>query len=285
MIGDDPMTLGSCAAEVRRHDRDRYLTALFASDDRREALFALYAFNIEIAKTREVVSEPALGQIRLQWWREAVDALYQGDPRGHVVVEALAPAVARHGLSRAHFDTLIDARETDLAETPPADLAALEDYAARSSSTLIRLALEVLGVAEDEAAQAAAQHVGIAYALTGLLRAVPHHARMKRQFLPADLMAREGAKLDDLFELRGGAAIAAVVREVAAAARRHLDAGRALRRQVPRAALAALLPATVADAYLRGIERRGYDVFEAPVEISQPRLQLRLLRAAMTGRW
>lgn len=279
------MTLGSRAAEVRRHDRDRYLTALFAPDDRRDDLLALYAFNLELATTREKVSEPMLGRIRLQWWREAVDALYRGEPYAHDLCAALAAAVGRYRLSRAHLETLIDAREFDLDEAPPANLTALEDYAARSSSALIQLALEVLGAAEDEGARDAAHHVGIAYALTGLLRAVPHHARMKRQRLPADLMASAGAAPDDLFELRGGPAVTAVVRSVAEAAGRHLEAARALRPDVPRVALPALLTATVAEAYLRRIERRGYDLFGSGIGISQPRLQLRLLSAALTGRW
>jgi phytoene synthase len=61
--------LSAVAELVRRHDRDRYMTALFAPAARREALFALYAFNYEIARVREAVTQPTLGQIRLQWWR------------------------------------------------------------------------------------------------------------------------------------------------------------------------------------------------------------------------
>ena len=70
----ESQNLSPLARLVRRHDRDRFLTALFAPAERREDLLALYAFNYEIAKTREVVSEPVLGQIRLQWWRETIDA-------------------------------------------------------------------------------------------------------------------------------------------------------------------------------------------------------------------
>ena len=87
------MTLSYCAGQVRAHDRDRYLTATLAPADRREALFALYAFNLEIARTREVISEPMVGQIRLQWWREAIGGVYEDDPRAHEVVRPLAAAV------------------------------------------------------------------------------------------------------------------------------------------------------------------------------------------------
>src|SRR3982750_3043368 len=97
--------------------------------DRREGLFALYAFNHEVAKTREVVSEPILGQIRLQWWRDGIAAAYEGSPPRHAVLDPLAEAGARHALSRDRFDTLIEARETDLTGEPPADRAALLAYA------------------------------------------------------------------------------------------------------------------------------------------------------------
>src|SRR5436309_9863777 len=102
----------SLSALVRRHDRDRYQTALFAPAERREALLALYAFNYEIARVRETVSEPMLGQIRLQWWREVLDAAYAGaPPRQHPVVVPLAAAIREFELSRGYFDRLIDSRE------------------------------------------------------------------------------------------------------------------------------------------------------------------------------
>jgi len=82
------------ADALRRHDRDRYLSALFVPADRRGAAIALYVFNHEIAKTREVVTEPLLGQIRLQWWREAIGEAYAGGAiRPHEVMTPLAGAI------------------------------------------------------------------------------------------------------------------------------------------------------------------------------------------------
>src|ERR1700730_8766640 len=116
------------AALLRRHDRDRFQTALFAPAQRREALLALYAFNYEIARVRESVREPMLGQIRLQWWREAIATAYEGGAaRHHEVVEEITAATRGRSLSRAHFYRQIDARERDLDDTPPATLNALED--------------------------------------------------------------------------------------------------------------------------------------------------------------
>src|SRR5688572_5320065 len=140
--------LSYCAREVRRVDYDRFLTALFAPPDARERLFALYAFNHEIAKVRETVSEPMLGQIRLQWWREALDGIYRGTPRKHAVVEALSAVVAERHPPRAGFEALIDAREFDLAGRAPATLAELEAYCEGTASQLLRLGAELLGVAD-----------------------------------------------------------------------------------------------------------------------------------------
>jgi len=123
----DGMSAPALARGLRRHDRDRYQLALFAPAERRDALFALYAFNYEVARVREAVTQPMLGQIRLQWWREVVDAAYAGtSARRHEVVQPLVAAIAECGLSRTHFDRIIDTRERDLADASPADLAVLE---------------------------------------------------------------------------------------------------------------------------------------------------------------
>jgi NADH dehydrogenase [ubiquinone] 1 alpha subcomplex assembly factor 6 len=271
---------------VRRHDRDRFLTALFAPEARRPALLALYAFNYEVAKTRELVSEAILGRIRLQWWRDALERVYAGAPaQRHEVIEPLAAAIHAHGLSRGHFDRLIDARERDLDEVPPESLAALEAYAQASSAPLVLLALESLGET-GEAAQAAGRAVGTAYALTGLLRAVPFHARARRLYLPRDLCADAGLEIErGLFELRPSPALRRVVEPVAERARHHLRAARALRASVPRAALPALLPAVLVSADLARLARAGYDPFAPAVAGVDPWRSWRLSLAALRRRY
>ncbi|QJE72723.1 squalene/phytoene synthase family protein [Aerophototrophica crusticola] len=279
----DP-TLSYCADQVRRFDNDRFLTALFAPANRREDLFALYAFNLEVAKTREVVTEPMLGQIRLQWWRDTIDQIYAGQERRHEVVQPLGAAVRRHGLERALFDRLVDAREADLDDSAPASLDCLVNYANSTAAPLVQLASQVLGV-NDAPAMQAARHVGIAWALTGILRSVPFLARAHRTRLPADLMATHGVMENALFDGKAGPGLAAVVKEVAAVARDHLAQARALRREVPKVALPALLPATLADLYLGVLAREGHDPSAARVQLQNPFRQVRLGWAALTGRW
>ncbi len=267
MAAADPLSY--CASEVRRHDRDRYRASLLAGTDRREDLFALYAFNLEVAKTAEVVSEAPLGLIRFQWWRESLDEIYDGRPRRHAVVEPLHRAVTRHGLTRANFDALIEAREGDLDPDPPADLPALEAYVEATSANLSLLALEILGQRSD-AAQEAGRAVGLAWGLLGLIRAVPFHARQKRLYLPRDQIAARGLVLGDLFELRASPALSAITADIAARATGHLERAGALSGQIPRVAFPALCLATLARRRLKLLARAAHDPFDPRFHSEQP---------------
>ncbi len=278
--------LSPLAADLRRHDRDRFQTALFAPSPRREALFALYAFNFEVARIREVTHEPMLGRIRLQWWRDAIAEIYAGaTPRRHDVAEALAGAIRAHGLSRGYFETLLDARVQDLADGPLPSLAALEAYAAGSSASLVLLALETLGV-RDEPAQSAGRAAGTAYALAGLLAAAPFHARMKRVYLPEDLIVLHGVDLGRGFlELKPSSALAKTAQDLAAQARRYLDEARRHRRAVPREALPALLPALLAERRLQRLARLDHNLFDPRWLLPDPTQSWRLAWAALRRRY
>lgn len=263
---------------VRRYDHDRFLASLFMPADRRPAVWALLAFNLEIARVREAVSQPIIGQIRLQWWRDALDEIYTGKPsRRHEVVEPLAAAIEAHRLTRTHFDTLIDGREFDLGDEPPANLAALERYLEKTSSRLLDLQLEILEVTAPAAFEAA-RAVGIAWGLIGLARALPFHAAQGRLYLPADLMAAAGVDRDALLAGKAPDAVRAVVRRLVERAAEHLGAVRQLRAQIPRQAIPALLLGRTARTYRRRLARLGYDPFDprlqAPDAGAVPRLAM-----------
>ena len=270
---------------MRRHDRDRFQTTLFAPAPQRAALCALYAFNYEIARVREIVTEPMLGQIRLQWWREVIAAAFAGEPpRQHLVAVPLVTAIRDFGLSREYFDRLIDARERDLDPEPPRSLAELENYAEGTSATLVLLALEILG-ARQSAARDAGRSIGIGYALAGLLRAIPFHAAAGRCFIPADLAASAGLDFSDYKGRKSGPALRAAVEAIATAAARHLRSAREQRGAVPRAAIAATLPAVIADRFLARLERTGYDPFDRRLAIPDTLQSWRLAAAAQFRRY
>ncbi len=265
-----------CAGAVREGDHERWLTALFAPASAHPDLLALYACNLEIARTADVVSEPMLGQIRLQWWREAAEEIAAGTPRRHPVVEALADLHRRRPLPLTELNRLIDAREQDLEPEPFADEAAFLAYAEATAAPLARLALAALGVSDTEHGKGPR-----AYAIVGLLRALPFWARERRLVLPLDALGQTGLTAEDVYRRRKRAELAPIVERLARLAEDDL---RELEKPM-RAALPALLPATLARLHLKRLARAGYDPFtlaeQPPPALAAP---LRLWWAARRGR-
>ena len=249
-----------CAAEVRRHDHDRYLTALFAPRDRRAALMALYAFNLEIARIRESVSEPLLGEMRLEWWRESIDELFGGTVRSRLVLRALARAVTRHALPRGPFAALIEGRAFDLAASAPANLGALEEYAAATSGSLAELALRALG-ASDSASLAAGRHAGIAWAINGLVHAVPFHTAARRLYLPRTLCEEAGLDVATLFAGQSTSALRAIIRRLDGVVATQVRAARVARRSASAAARPALLGCALIDEDRQRLRQMEFDPF------------------------
>lgn len=183
-------SLSYCGELVRAHDSDRFLLSLPGPKEGREGLWALFAFNHEIARTREVVNETAMGHIRLQWWRDAIAGVYAGKtPDSNPVLTGLAGAIRRYNLPQDDFDALLYAREFDLEGVAPASLEGLEKYAGFTTVPLNGLALKIRGEVADDSV---VRDVSVAYALAGLLRAVPFHESQGRSFMPSG-MKREDA--------------------------------------------------------------------------------------------
>lgn len=275
-------SMAACLDTVRRLDHDRFLTALLAPAEKRARLIALYAFNSEIARIRETVSEPMLGQIRLQWWREAIEGIAQGEVRGQEAAVALAETWTREEFPADDLIALIDARERDLDETPFEDMTALETYAEVTSSRLMDLAALALG--GNRNASEAIRLAGIAYALTGLLRALPAHAAQGRLYLPLDLMRRHDVDPHRIFTGEMSDGLRKIVEEIAARARLLLTEARALAR-VERKILPALLPASLCDRYIEMMTAPGFDPFRDATTVPAFRLQLRLVARKLAGRF
>jgi phytoene synthase len=182
---------------VRQQDRDRFFLSLTAEPARRTALWALFAFNLEIAKTREVVTETQLGLIRLQWWRDNIAALYEGkEPFGNPILIELAAAIRAHDLPQADFDALLYAREFDLEGVTPPDLKGLENYADFTTTPLNRLALKIIGQTADEKTL---RDISTGYALVGIIRAAPYHAAYGMVLIASDLpLADIAARTEEL---------------------------------------------------------------------------------------
>jgi len=276
--------IGYCLQQIRRFDRDRTLTVLAAPQPAAADLAVLYAFNLEIALVRDSVSESMLGRIRLQWWREAIAEVYEGRPRRHAVLESLAALHARHPLTRAYFERMIDARESELDAVVPTDLGALEAYADAASGDLLRLAAEAAGLAAPSGdVDTLIRHVGIAFGLTGIARSVLYLAGRRQTMLPESLLARHGVSLDLLYELKPQPALNAAIAELAAAARAHLDAAKKI--VAPKPLLPALRIGTIARAQLARLQSRNHDLFDARSIEASPLDIWRVAGRRLIGSW
>jgi phytoene synthase len=279
-VADPNFAYSHCEALVREGDPDRFWASLYAPGDKRPHLHALYAFNFEVARIRDTVREALVGEIRLQWWRDALQGEARGEVRANPVAAALDGTIVRFRLPRQALVDLIDARVFDLYDDPMPSLNDLEGYCGETSSSLIRLASMILTDGADPGSADAAGHAGVAYAITGLLRALPWHARRGQLYLPQDILSRHGVVREDIVSGRGGPGLVAALADMRAFARRHLAQVKTLRATIPDEGAPAYLPLALVEGYLRRMERRDYDPFRTVVDLPAWRKQWALWRAA-----
>lgn len=230
----EPETAPATADEVvrlaaRAFERDRYLAALLAPPPARQALFAIAAFGGEIGRIPVTVSEPMIGAIRLQWWRDAIEGMrVSGTRTGHPIADAIREAVRLHDLPTAPLIGFIDQCESGLDSFPPADDEALTLHMMKTEGALLELAAHVLGgpaaVERARPLAAPAQALG----LTRLLVEFPALTAEGRTLLPATVLAEAGLTADDLYE-RGDRTVALVeplLVRLADEAMRHLALAR-----------------------------------------------------------
>jgi phytoene synthase len=262
-----------CAELVRSTDRDRFIATLFAPVQRRAGLHALYAFNLEVARVRDIAREAMPGEIRLQWWREVLERQREGEASASPTAVALLSTIEAYRLPVKALLTLIEARRFDLYNEPMVTVAQLEDYAINTSSAVFDMAVQVLGAD----AAAATRPAGVAYALTGLLLALPKHTARRQLYLPLQLLESHGLGPEDVFAAHSSTPLNAAVAELRRVVRRHLDAGAAMLRSLPQQALPAFLPMALVRPSLDRLERS--DIF-APSLLSPWRRQWLMWRAA-----
>ncbi|SHJ47754.1 phytoene synthase [Roseomonas rosea] len=234
------------AALARRHDPDRFLCALFAPAEARQAIFTLIAFNHELARAREVAREPMMVLIRLQWWRDTVEEAVAGRPaRQHEVAAPLSAAIEAGRLDPAALLAMIEAREGD---EPPEDRQALEE---RLLGTAGALAAETGRILDAGAGFAEAlARAGAAYGLAGTLRSLPHLLAAGRRPLPGEILPANTPLSDP--------AAAGAIRALAGRGLGMLGEARRALSGLPRRSIAAALPAVLAGRDLRRLASPGW---------------------------
>jgi phytoene synthase len=271
-----------CAALVREADRDRYLATLFAPAQHRDALFALYAFNVEIAHVRDLAREPMPGEIRLQWWREVLSGERGGEAAAHPVAAALLATLQQHNFVATPLLELIDAHTFDLYDAPMATMDDLELYAIQTQSPLFAMAAGILSEGKMPP-ELFTLDAAIATAIAGVLSGFARHAARRQLFAPLDVLERHRVNREDIFAGQASEQLSAALGEMRSVARRHLAAAQAKLQSAAPEILPAFLPVALVDPQLRRMDSAAYQPF-AFAPIAAWRRQWLLWRAARNPR-
>lgn len=261
-----------CEELLRARDRDLWLACLFAPQDARPHIHALYAFAQETADVSGKVTQPLLGEMRLQWWLDALEAdAAQGEGvRANPVADALIDTIERFSLPRSEFVALAQAHILDLYDDAMPTWTALEDYCRATASAPIRWAAQILGADLQAPSAGAFDEAGVALGLTRILRA---EGPPQRKFLPDEAFAHDGGPSGRRSEL------GPIMKKLHGLAQSHYEQARRLAVDLG-PARAALLPCATTPLYLERLARSDYDPFRPLGEPSPLRRQWRIWRAS-----
>lgn len=273
-----PDTVTFCADLVRSHDFPRYAATLFAPAAERRALLALYAFNVEIVRVRDQVSQPLPGEIRFQWWTDLFSGLVHGSAEGNPVAAELLRAIRDFDLPVEPLSLLVDEHQFDLYNDPMPTMTALEGYLAATCSALFALAARIMGEASD-ASEHLARHAGLAQGIAQVIANLPRDSAHRQLFLPQQFLTSHGCGIEDVFAGKQTPNLNAMLDQLIGEGRQHLATASSLLAQVPPSARAAFLPLSQARTDLDRLSRRGRNPF-APQPVSRLRTLWTLWRAS-----
>lgn len=272
-----PDSVSFCADLVRGHDFPRYAATLFAPAAERRALLALYAFNVEIVRVRDQVSQPLPGEIRFQWWTDLFAGLVHGSAEGNPVAAELLRAIRDFDLPVAALSLLVEEHQFDLYNDPMPTMAALEGYLAATSSALFDLAARIMAP-PSEAVEHLARHAGLAQGIVQIIMNLPRDASHRQLFLPQQVLASHGCQMEDVFAGKDSANLRAVLEQLAGEAQQHLTPALSLLADVPAAVRPAFLPLSQLRADLKRLSQPGRNPF-----MPQPTSRLRTLWTLWRG--
>ncbi len=221
-----------CAELVRAHDFARYASALLAPAAHRRGLLALYAFNVEISRVRDSVTQPLPGEIRLQWWTDMLAGRGHGGVEGNPVAAELLFAIHDFGLPVERLLRLIEEHQFDLYNDPMPTMAALEGYLNDTASALFALAAHIAEAPSPEL-EHLARHAGLAQGLTQVIGSLPRDASRRQLFVPLQVLESHGSGMEEVYAGKETPRLRAALDQLLNEARRHLETAFALLADMP----------------------------------------------------
>jgi len=189
-----------CQEKAAKSGSSFYYSFLFLPPEQRRAITALYAFCREVDDVVDEISDPGVAAKTLAWWREEVQALYDGKPQ-HPVTRALQPAIEPYDIEQARLNEIIDGMEMDLRQSRYLDFAALERYCYHVAGVVGILAARIFGYRNPQTLKYA-ETLGTAFQLTNIIRDVGEDARKNRIYIPMDELQRFGITAADILNYR-----------------------------------------------------------------------------------
>jgi phytoene synthase len=267
-----------CADLVRSHDFSRYASTLFVPAEQRRALLAVYAFNVEISRVRELVSQPLPGEIRLQWWTDMLAGEGHGGVEGNPVAAELNLAIRNCRLPVELLSRLVDEHQFDLYNDPMPTMAALEGYVQDTTSALFSLGARVAGWQSPDI-EHLARHAGLAQGIAQVIAALPLDASRRQLFVPQQLLESHGSGMQEVFAGKETPKLRAALDQLIGEASGHLDTALTLLPGVPPEARPVFLPLAGVARDLPRMARADTDLFR-PQVASRLRTLWTLWRAA-----
>lgn len=253
---------------LKANDPDRYFASLIIPEDRRPAVQSLCAFSADVATIRGRVSQPAPGEIRLQWWADALQSVGHGEVRQNPLAAELLDAIAKYRLPTGALLRLIAARRFDLYDDKMPDIETFEGYAGETVSVLFQLAAMILNDGGPVETGDAAGHLGVAQALAGHLTAFGYNASRGRLVLPWSVFAGNGVHEQEIFEGRVSEGLLAALAQLHDLARAHLAKANAAIAALPKALRPAFAMIALLPSRLSRLERGAESPFSPPRELS-----------------
>lgn len=269
---------GFCADLVRSHDFPRYAATLFMPAIPRRALLAVYAFNSEISRVREQVSQPLPGEMRLQWWTDMLSGAGHGGIEGNPVAAELLLAIRDFRLPVEPLLRLIEEHQFDLYNDPMPSMAALEGYVTDTSAALFSLGARMV-VRPSEAIDHLARHAGLAQGIAQVIAALPLDAARRQLFVPVPLLEKHGSGIEEVYAGKQTPTTRAAIDALIAEARGHLGTAFELLAGIPAEARPVFLPLAMVRRDLQRMSRADTDPF-APHPTSRLRTLWTLWRAS-----
>ena len=251
---------GFCADLVRSHDFVRYASTLFVPVELRRPLLALYAFNAEVSRVHEQVSQPLPGEVRLQWWTDMLLGAGHGGVGGNPVASELLRVIETFRLPVDRLARLVEEHQFDVYNDPMPTLSALEGYANDTSSALFALAARV-GGPPSALTDHVARHAGLAFGFVRAINALPRDAARRQLFVPLQLLEKHGSGMEQVFAGKQTPQARTAIDELIAAARQHLDTALALLAETSPEIRPIFLPLAIAKADLTRLSRADNDPF------------------------